>query len=583
MNFIMYQLKINIIIKPNQFIINAKIKSNKDIYKISLKLQKKFETSYNHFFILKILIFNLFIPGIIYILYYLLNNMLLYNHLTGKSEDIFKDKDYLTLYLCGPTIYSTSHIGHGRTFSVFDSMRKYWISKGKTVNFGMNITDIDDKINNSVKKLHYAKLTGDYLSTVNVLEEIMQKEIVRGGLDYCDLTPPMELYHNFVNEKAEIFWNELESINVDKPTITLRVSEVLSQIEDMIQSLINKGMAYESNGSVYFNTNYYHTKFCKCPLNNSTDDDINLKDGYTGEKINPEDFALWKKEKFGWISFPSKWGKGTPGWSIECSVMSSIMFGNNIDLHGGGIDLKYPHHHNEVLQSNAHFEKNDVFKHFAYVGHVCVNGEKMAQSVGNYLSLKDYLSAHSANSMRLLFWMTSWQKPVDLTDEIVKQAEILEKRINEFLATINFTINNKNNSINKVKLNSNNILDVIKLFNNIDDLLTNDFKTHEVIPIFNEIITETNKLMKEEYIDNVHLKIILNRMKDLLYIMGFVIKEQHDDNTDNGKLIDGFTELRKIFKSKKQYEMSDYIRDELFPKMGYCMQDLPQGTKVSKL
>jgi cysteinyl-tRNA synthetase len=281
--------------------------------------------------------------------------MKLYNHLTGQSELI--SSKVINFYVCGPTVHAVSHVGHGRTFCVFDSLRKYLTSKGYVVNYGMNITDIDDKINAKVRKLYYSKLLGDDELNLEQLEAKMLKNVGDGIFDLNKMTPPMELFYEFVNERTEKFWKELEGINVDKPTITLRVTQVLPHIENMIQSLIDKGMAYESNGSVYFNTNYYYSKFCRCALSNSTEDDINLKDGFTSEKLNSHDFALWKSAKPHCVSFPTKKLKnnkgdsltGWPGWSIECSVMSSIMFGDSIDLHGGGIDLKFPHHQTEFL------------------------------------------------------------------------------------------------------------------------------------------------------------------------------------------------------------------------------------------
>lgn len=512
--------------------------------------------------------------------------MLLYNHLTGLQNKIDSADGSLSSYFCGPTVHAVSHVGHARTFSVFDSMRKFLTDKGIVMNYGMNITDIDDKINVKVRILHYSNILGteavgkNDTEKIAYLEQLMLQELEKKTIDESDMTPSLELYYKFVDERSTKFWEEMKSINVDKPTVTLRVSQVMTEIEEMIQSLIDKGMAYESNGSVYFNTVYYDQKFCKCQLSNSSEEDMNLKDGHSSEKINIHDFALWKKAKQYYISFPSRWGNGTPGWSIECSVMSSMMFGNDIKLHGGGIDLKFPHHHNEVLQSNAHFDKSDVFKHFVYVGHICVRGEKMAQSVGNYLTIENYLSTHSSNSMRLLFWMTSWSKPMDLTDEIVEQAVSLEKRIDEFISTIKYNLKLDKNI---TKLNDNDIISTIYTdFRSIYELLEDDFKSHETIHVLNEIMTKTYKLIKVDEIDNTILKNILKKTTDLLQIIGFVVKSTESDSNSDEMFINEFIELRKTLKQNKQYQMSDYVRDVMFPRMGYVMQDLPTGIKVSK-
>lgn len=538
----------------------------------------------------------------------------LYNHITKKINKIGKDNEPINIYVCGSTVHATSHIGHGRTFSIFDSMRKYLVSKGRTVNYGMNVTDIDDKINTKVRLLQYfnvlqkinklgeiPEITEEFIchfssnrldkippKTLVILLEKMEHRVEKyvddGYLPESVLTPEFSLYKQFVDDKTAKFWEEMALINVDTPTVIIRVSDVIPQIENMITTLIEKGYAYVSNGSVYFNTSYYHENFCKCELSNSSEDEINIKDTHTSEKINPQDFALWKTAKQRSVSFNSKWGKGTVGWHIECSLMSSIMFGNNVDFHGGGIDLKYPHHHNEVLQSNSYFGVSDVFKHFSYVGHVCVHGEKMAQSVGNYLTLEDYLAVYSANSMRLLFWMTPWQNPIDLTDELVKQAKIQENKINEFLSTIKYNLQLSKNF--PLLNNSAKIQEIYKMFNNIDIALTNGFKTSETIAIFNEIISETNIAIRNDFIDNLTLKNILKQTLNLLEIIGFnvdTLQCSSDSSREESKIIKELSELRTLLKKEKQYEMSDYVRDVLFPNIGYQVQDMKDGVKIKKI
>ncbi len=531
--------------------------------------------------------------------------MNLYNHLSKKINAIGKTNEPINMYVCGSTVHATSHIGHGRTFSIFDSMRKYLVSKGKVVNYGMNVTDIDDKINMKVRLLHYYniincdqiqmtesmqnyfrsnrldKINPKTLESLLISYENIALEMVKNGnLTTDQLTPQMKLYKSFVDEKTQKFWDEMELINVEKPTVVIRVSDVIKEIIDMIDNLIQKGFAYESNGSVYFNTNYYHKNFFKCELSNSTEDDVNLKDEHTSDKINSQDFALWKKAKPYSISFDSKWGPGTVGWHIECSLMSSMMFGNNIDFHGGGIDLKFPHHHNEVLQSNSYYGIDNVFKHFSYVGHVCVSGEKMAQSVGNYLSLEDYLKVNSPNSMRLLFWLSLWSNPVDLTDELIDQAKILENRIGEFLSNIdyNLTLNKKNlNDYNKIN-------EINNLFNDIDNLLSNEFKTPEAISKFNEIMTQTNIGMKNCLFDNSVLKHILTKTINLLDIVGYKITKSNTkpDESFESNVINELLELRKKLRDAKQYNLSDYIRDTLFPNIGFQVQDMKDGIKIKK-
>jgi cysteinyl-tRNA synthetase len=258
------------------------------------------------------------------------------------------------------------------------------------------------------------------------------------------------------------------------------------------------------------------------------------------------------------------------------------MFGNEIDFHGGGIDLKFPHHHNEVLQSNSYYGINNVFKHFSYTGHICVKGEKMAQSIGNYLSLEDYLKVHSANSMRLLFWLSLWSNPVDLTDELIEQAKTLETRINELLSSIEYNLKlNKNfpllNNFDKISK-------IYELFDEIDEVLSDEFKTHEAISKFNDVITQTNIVMRDNFVDNLTLEQIKTQILNLLHIIGFKM-ETSTTNTQlfEQSVIDELLQLRTKLKLAKQYELSDYVRDVLFQNLGFQVQDMKDGVKIKKL
>ena len=533
--------------------------------------------------------------------------MNLYNHISKNNDDI--TKLIINWYSCGPTVHAANHIGHGRTFTVFDSMRKFLTSKGITVILGINITDIDDKINSKVKYIHlidtlksekpdmfneYVIKLGkqilsydDYLCMSNLITlEELEKILDNGDVESnVRLVPPFDKYKKFLDINTETFWKTLKKINVDLPTLSLRVSDVMSEIVEFIDELIKKDYAYKSNGSVYFDTEKYSTVFCHCNLSNSVDDDLNIKDGYVGDKKNPKDFALWKKEKKNSISFPSKFGNGTPGWHIECSVISKLMFGNNIDIHSGGIDLKFPHHHNEVLQSNCYHNKHDVFKHFIYTGHVHMNGEKMAQSVGNYITIDSYLANHSANSMRLLFWMSSWDKSMEMSQDMILQAETLEKRIIEFVSTIKFQLKilYENISFQEICDHHNIILnmsEILNVFDDIDKDLENGFKTDEVIRQLNVIMTDVNKVILHikdcTFLNNLYAKFM-----KILHIIGLKIENPIFDNEE--KLLSIIVEIRNLVRKNKLYNISDLIRDQIIPNAGYLLQDTEQGSKIRKV
>lgn len=479
--------------------------------------------------------------------------MELYNHITGKLEPFANDKTIIKWYTCGPTVHNTVHMGHARTFSIFDSLRKYLTSINKIVIFGMNITDIDDKINSKVKDIFVEN---------------------DGKIDI------MEIYNLFVDDKIKHFWESLSLLNISPPTKILRVSKVMDEIKNFIKTLIEKSYAYVSNDSVYFNTSRYADVFGKCELSNSTDDDMSVKDEFVSDKINQKDFALWKKAKPDSVGFESEWGKGTPGWHIECSVMSNIMFGDHIDLHTGGIDLKYPHHHNEVLQSNSFHEKPNVFEHFLYTGHVCMNGDKMAQSVGNYITVSEYLSKYSPNSLRLLFWMSPFYRAVDITDEFIEHAVSMEKRINEFIFNIYFNLKLLNSPSYELFTNSDRMTEIFESFKTIDMLLNKGFRTDCALRTFNTTMTIVNIALTNKECDHVLLKKILELTMNFLNITGFTIK--HNESEDNEKFLNAFVKMREILRKEKLYKMSDYIRDVIFPQIGYVLQDTPDGSKINK-
>jgi cysteinyl-tRNA synthetase len=438
-----------------------------------------------------------------------------------------------------------------------------------------------EKINFSENydKDHFENKRLDKIDKVKFLElkNVLALELLK-TMDEDKLTPPTDLYTSFVDEKVNNFWKELDMIHIDRPTKIIRVSHVINDIIEMIDILICKGYAYESHGSVYFDTQKYHQDFNKCLLEPSNDDDVSIKNEHNIYKKHNHDFALWKKADPRAVSFNSKWSKGNVGWHIECSLISNKMFGDTIDLHGGGIDLKFPHHHNEVLQSDS-FNNKNTFKHFTYVGHVCVNGDKMAQSDGNFITLEDYLKSHTPNSIRLLFWMMPWESSAELHDEIINQAAILEKRIMDFITSSEHYIEIFSNNS---EINMNLIRIINHKFSEVNNHLSLNFRTHLVITDISDIITTTNKLMKDNEIDKTTLINIIFKLKKIFWMIGM----EFDNKSSvivNDNAVAGLNVLRDNLRNDKLYKYSDYIRDELFPIIGCSCQDTGSGYKVSTL
>jgi cysteinyl-tRNA synthetase len=503
--------------------------------------------------------------------------------------------DTINWYSCGPTVHNATHMGHARTFSIIDSMRRYFKLNDLNVKFGMNITDIDDKIMTKVKELYDASDTSDvYMSHEDI-------------------------YNTFIQTNIDGFWASLRSINVLPPDVTLRVSECISEIIAFIQKLIELDSAYESNGSVYFKYDSYVKTYGMCllaPLS-SDDNDVSIKDTYLHEKVNTKDFALWKSEKNGWISFDSPWGKGTPGWHIECSVMSNMMFEDTIHLHSGGIDLKFPHHHNEVLQSNSYHCKCDVFKHFIYVGHLTSNGIKLSQSLNNFITLDDFVKDHGANVTRLLFLMSKWDNPAELSEDCVMQAHALNERLHNFANELQHHIKIMRKFETDVK--DGNVVppyddvtgiriplvspnpwlegDINSFVIQYKNALDTNFNTTEFIMVITEFINKIYSyiehkmgMTQRQTMPVSQLERIVSIFDDVFNIMGVTY------DTSSNKYIDVITDIRNEMRTiimdksynqkeliKKLFKLSDDIRDKYVPSFGYSMQDTPRGIKTLPL
>ncbi len=292
-------------------------------------------------------------------------------------------------YSCGPTVYDHSHIGHARTYITIDMLRRIAAYKYGSIDFVMNITDVDDKIINN-----------------NVDPKFFENE----------------------------FWNDMDTLNVQRPTKITRVTEYIPEIISFIERIIVNGFAYEINGSVYFDIQQYIAAGFKYILQNGAAD--TLSDSHSSEKKNIHDFALWKKTEKG-ISWESPWSTGRPGWHIECSVMASHVFEfGAMQFHSGGIDLAFPHHQNEVAQVNAYHAKDIQWvKQFVHTGHIHVQGLKMSKSLKNFITIKDALKKYSARELRLYFATKPYNASITYTDDAFSEIKALDYKISEYLNT----------------------------------------------------------------------------------------------------------------------------------------------------
>lgn len=312
--------------------------------------------------------------------------MRIYNTLTGEKEDFIPlTKDGVNMYVCGVTVYDNCHMGHARSAIVFDVIQRYLRYKGFNVKFVRNFTDIDDKIINRAKK-----------------EGIPWDEVAK--------------------KYTKEFYKDMDSLGVARADADPKATEHIKEIIEIVKGLIDKGYAYESDGSVYFEVNRFH-EYGKLSKRDKEDMIAGARVEVDESKKDPIDFALWKASKEGEPSWESPWGKGRPGWHIECTAMAIKHLGESFDLHGGGADLIFPHHENEIAQSEAYTGKTFV-KYWVHNGFITIDREKMSKSLGNFFTIKEVLDKFDPEVVRFFLLSTHYRSPIEFSDELLKEAEV---------------------------------------------------------------------------------------------------------------------------------------------------------------
>jgi cysteinyl-tRNA synthetase len=476
-----------------------------------------------------------------------------FNSITNTNFEL-NDEKKINWYCCGPTIYNDSHLGHARTYIIFDSIKKYLKYQNCDINYGMNITDIDDKIVNKVYE-KYNKMENKESTNIK------------------------NVYNEFIKVQEKSFWDDMQSLNVEKPDNIIRVSDVIPDIIKFIKKLIDDKYAYVSNGSVYFSMDDYLVKF-NTIMSNLSENDLSLKNNFNIEKKNTRDFALWKSEKETDISWNSPWGFGRPGWHIECSVMMDKMFGKQIDIHSGGIDLKFPHHHNEYIQTTAYNNEENLIKCFLHSGHLHVDNQKMSQSLGNFITIKQFLKNYDSNTLRILFLMTNWTEPFDLTEESIITAKSYFGNLNTFINNLKYYEQVLSNTYDE-KYNDTKYQEFKRrIYANLD----NNFKSFEVFKIIYELINQVNKDFNEKKLILNQILEINNIIKLISYVFGLTFENKNNNNEDTYKYIESIISIRneirdiaKLEKDKqtklKLFNISDKIRDKILPNLGIKLED----------
>jgi len=466
----------------------------------------------------------------------------IYNTLSKKVEEFIPiDPPNVGIYICGPTVYDYFHIGNARTFIISDIIRKYLEAKRYKVTFVMNLTDIDDKI---IKK--------------SVEEKISFSEVAK--------------------KYSEAFFEDIKRLRIKPADIYPKATENIDEIIAMIKSLIDNGFAYNVDGNIFFNVSSFK-EYGKLSGKKIEDLEAGARVEVMEEKQNALDFALWKKAKEGEPSWKSEWGKGRPGWHIECSAMSCKHLGQTFDIHAGGNDLIFPHHENEIAQSEAANQKPFV-KYWLHFGFLNINKEKMSKSLGNFFTARDVLSKYSAEAIRLFFAQAHYRGPVEFTDDLLDSAEKGLEKFKNVKSTIESGLN-KNNTEGIEPA-----FDFQRFEKRFSDALDDDFNTPQAVAVIFDFVKETNKTISE----NANLKVnfyitvknfLVKTADEILGIISFEEKEMRQDSGLENELIKLLIDLRLKAKTEKNFKLADDIRKNL-ETLGVILKDTKEGTDFIK-
>jgi cysteinyl-tRNA synthetase len=474
-----------------------------------------------------------------------------FNSLTGELEEFrpFEDRK-VGLYVCGLTVYDYAHIGHARTYIAFDVIKRYLKFRGYHVRHVQNITDVDDKI------------------------------IARASERGVD---PVKLASEFAGEAEK----DLDSLGVERADVYPRVTEHIQDIISLIEKLIENGYAYRVDGDVYFAVDKFK-KYGRLSHQSPSEVLAGARVELDEKKRNPIDFALWKSAKKGELSFKSPWGMGRPGWHIECSTMSMKYLGDNFEIHGGGRDLAFPHHENEIAQSEAATGSEPFVKYWLHTGFLNVSGQKMSKSLGNFVTIKDALSRWDPDVFRLFVISTHYRSPIDFSEKVLEQNE-------KVLTKIRSTVNDVECQIEKidkeqhgrtyglVKGDSGLSGEADEIEKRFTEAMDNDFNTPQALAAFLDLVKLGNKALSVGAgIDT--LRHVLVKLKSLANVIG-LSKVSSVKYQKNEELPDEVAELikaREEARKKKNWKKADEIRDQL-RKTGIVVEDAADGTKWKRV
>ncbi|WP_225744951.1 cysteine--tRNA ligase [Marinilactibacillus sp. Marseille-P9653] len=464
----------------------------------------------------------------------------LYNTLSNQKERFEPlQENKVSMYVCGPTVYNYIHIGNARSTVAFDTIRRYFEYRGYEVNYVSNFTDVDDKI-------------------IKAAEELK-------------LTAP-EVADRFI----EAYYEDTEALHVKRATHAPRVMDNIQEIIQFIEVLIEKGFAYQKEGDVYYRTRKFEG-YGK--LSGISVDDLELgasnrlEESENMKKDDPLDFALWKSAKREEISWTSPWGEGRPGWHIECSVMATKYLGDTIDIHAGGQDLTFPHHENEIAQSEA--KTGEPFaKYWLHNGFVTMNEEKMSKSLGNFVLVHDLKKIHDPQVLRFFLSTVHYRHPINYTDETIHEAKSNLTRIQTAYANASHRIEQAEDALEDDASQIQKWKDLIQQFEkHMDD----DFQAQNGITDVYEMIRNLNVYLEQKQVSKKVLAFAMKHLEEILAIFGIQLDLVIDTELLD-KEVEELIEERNQSRKDKNFARADEIRD-LLQEKGILLEDTPQGIR----
>lgn len=459
----------------------------------------------------------------------------IYNTLTRKKEDFvpINDKE-VKMYVCGPTVYNYFHIGNGRTFIIFDTIRKYLEYRGYDVKFIQNFTDIDDKM---IKKANEEKST---------VKEVGDKYI-------------------------EEYYKDADGLKLKRATVNPRATEYMDEIIEFVEALIEKGYAYEVDGDVYFSTKKFN-EYGKLSGQNLDDLQAGARINVDERKNDPMDFAIWKAQKPGEPAWKSPWGMGRPGWHIECSCMSYKLLGETIDIHAGGSDLVFPHHENEIAQSEARTGK-PFAKYWMHAAFLNVNNQKMSKSLNNFFTAREVLEKYDAEVVRFLMLSAHYRTQLNFTSEILDSAKAsMERLYNAVFNLENLLKEVKVDNLTEGEKEYVKTLDSYreKYIEKMDD----DFNTADGISTIFDLVRDVNTNINAESSKEL-VEYALGLIRELGKPLGIL---ENSTQSDLEAHVEKLIEDRQRARKERNWALADQIRDDL-KAQGIILEDTPQGVR----